>query len=116
MNDDMDFPTRVIIHKKDRINYILDGLASFYAIPREAIGKRYRNRKKHNRKRIAIKLLVDVADCNFRETVEALGGTNPNCVWIPYQSIKDDLSCTYGDEAIKELKAEYNNALKFLRL
>ena len=58
---------KLVIHKKDRIDYILNGMAELYGVSRKDIYARRRNTDLARRKAIAIKLLVDVADCTLQE-------------------------------------------------
>jgi chromosomal replication initiation ATPase DnaA len=104
---------KVIIYKKDRIDYILDGLARFYKINRAELSKRYKKPEKYNRKRIAIKLLIDVADCTYLDVHKALNTQSPSAIWQSHDSIKDDLSAEYGNG---ELKKEYLEIKEYLGL
>lgn len=102
----------VVIRKKDRINYVLNGVCSFYDISREELASYRRNPKKHNRKRLTIKVLYDIADICHREIAEHFTRTSLWAVQQSYSSISDDLAeNTYGN---KELKQEYKELLKYL--
>ena len=103
---------KVIIRRQDRINYVLDGLCSYWEISREEMKSYRRNPQKHDRKRIAIKLLYDIADITFQEIALNFDRTSGNAVWQTYQNISADLQeSSYGN---KELKQEYKNILKYL--
>lgn len=104
---------RVVIYKRDRINYIMNGLAKYYKIKRSEFGRYYRNPGKYNRKRVAIKLLIDVADCTLQEVATELGAGSRNSIYYSLQSIREDLSAEYGN---KELKREYMEIKDYLKL
>ena len=103
----------IIIWKKDRANYIIDGVCKYYSISRDELFNRHKNIIRRNRKRIAIKLLKDVANLSFIEIGNAV-----NCTADPlydhYREINEDLSPdSYGE---KELKREYIDILQYLNL
>lgn len=108
--------SKVIIWKQDRVNYIIDGVCSYYGIGRDRLFKYCRKPEKMDVKRITIKLLKDVADLSIPEISTAMGYKR-NCyppVYKHYRSISDDISPnTYGN---KELKRTYLDILEFLNL
>jgi chromosomal replication initiation ATPase DnaA len=107
-----EYPT-IIIHKQDRIDYIVNGVCEYYDITRDALMKRYRSPQRHNRKRIAIKLLADVANCTLADIKETFGTTSTTAVYFSLQGIREDLSSAYNN---LDLKKEYNDVVKYLRL
>jgi chromosomal replication initiation ATPase DnaA len=101
---------KVVINKEDRINYILDGVAEFYNISKEEVGRRARNPDKRKRKAIAIKLLIDVADCRLEDVCNAFGRTSKQAVSFIYTNFNDDIQSYKG----KDLKREYEEVKKHL--
>src|SRR5574343_1581252 len=92
---------KLVIYKKDRIDYILNGMADLYGISREDIYARRHNPDLARRKAIAIKLLVDVADCTLQEICDTFGTTSKQALSASYLKINDDLAF------LKEAKSEY---------
>lgn len=104
---------RIIIRKQDRIDYILDGVSEYFDIPRQELIKRYRNPTKYNRKRIAIKLLIDVADCKIADIKDVMGATSDTAISYTLCGIREDLSSSCNN---LDLKKEYKDVFKFLKL
>lgn len=105
----------LIIKKEDRIRYVVESVCDFYGVDRPTLLKRYRDSKYANRKKLTIKLLRDVADISFLEIAEELGSRNSdNSCRFSYDNITSDLAeHSYGN---KELKKEYKELLKYLRV
>jgi chromosomal replication initiation ATPase DnaA len=91
---------KVIIRKKDRVEFILSGLCSYYNIEREELLRKARTPERYNRKGIAVKLLRDVADLSFKEITSIFGNTGENTNWVIYQRVEEN--------------REYNNVLKYM--
>ena len=109
-NDDFDFPVRVLISKEDRIDFVLSGICAFYGITLSELKKRARNPRKTLRKKIAIKILRDIADVRLIDCMFALGGKSESAIWQLYDSISEDLC------GITEIKTEYESVRKYLRV
>ncbi len=111
-----DAECKVIIRKKDRIAYILGGICDYYDIPPSQLTNRTRRPDKLNRRKIAMKILYEVADCSLKDIANALD-YKPLSLPSVYQHIanfNDDISKnTIGN---KELKLEYKNVLNYLKL
>ena len=105
---------KVIIWKKDRIEYILNGLCNYYGIGRDELIRRHKNPMKTNRKRIAVKLLTDVANCTLRDIAESMGRTSLTSISLLYHEISQDVSPVYYGN--KDLKKEYSSILEYLGL
>lgn len=104
---------KVVIWKKDRINYVVNGICRYYKITPEQLFKKYKNPIKTRRKRIALMLLKDVADISIPEIAEAMSVT-PQPLYYQYKAVVEDISpTTYGN---KELKREYLEILDYLKL
>jgi hypothetical protein len=108
---------RVVIRKQDRINYVLSGVCEFYGITQaELCRKNIRNPQKINQKRIAMKILHDVADLSLKDIGYSMGYDieNPSNIYQQLYIISDQLDeCYVGS---KKLKIEYNQVLKHLNL
>ena len=104
----------VLIRRKDRIDYILNGVCTYYGITLDELKNSWRHRKTFNRKRYAIKLLRDVADCSLKETTWALDSKSPANIWYLYDGLTYDMDndTTKG----KAYKREYADLLKFMNL
>jgi len=104
---------KIVIKREDRIKYILQGVCDFYNITQEELVS-YTRTGKFNRKKIAIKLLYDVADITYKDIMKAFDRTSWVAVWQAYQNITEDLDeSSYGN---KELKKEYKELLSYLNL
>jgi hypothetical protein len=65
---------RVIIRKQDRIDYIINGVCDYWGITKEELCKiASHNYEKGIRKKIAMHLLYNVADCSLKDVASALG-------------------------------------------
>ena len=109
-----DVNIKVVIHRQDRIDYILSGVAEFYDIDRDELIRYRRNPDKSKRKKFAIKLLYDVADISLKNIAECMGGSSTSAVAQTYYRISDDVSPEYAGNS--NLKKEYQQLLKYLRL
>lgn len=106
---------KLIIRKQDRMDYIIDGVCRFYDIPiTELVKRKATSVATYKHKRIAVKLLRDVADCSFKDIQYNFDRGNEQGVWQIYQRITEDLESGYSSN--KELKKEYAEILKFLGL
>lgn len=106
---------KVIIRKQDRINYILNGICSYYGFPSqdEFVSKYMRSPQKFNAKRIAMLMLYDIADCSLKDINFALNRSHRTAltnIWGHIQNLKQDM------EFDRQLKTEYNKILNFLNL
>ena len=102
---------RVIMKKQDRIDYILNGLCDYYSIPMDRLVCDARSTERSKRKRIAVKILRDVADCSLKDIQYIYGHTDESCIFQIYQKVQDDLDPRYGN---KEVREEYKNVLQYL--
>jgi chromosomal replication initiation ATPase DnaA len=112
--DDFDTKSIVIMRKKDRINYILNGFCRYYNITMEEFMRRARTELRYKRKRLAVKVLRDVADCSLKDVKYAFTNKSEAAIWHVYDAVSEDLSPdSVGNE---KLKKEYADILKFLGL
>jgi len=107
---------KVIIRKQDRIDYILGGVADYYSTTVRDIRSRRKNKYMLNRKRLAIVLLYDVADCSLKDITYSMGYC-PDSLCVVFNHLKEtreDMASPteYG----KKLKTEFNNLLNHLNL
>lgn len=106
---------RVIIYKKDRINYIIEGVCHFYNLPKEEVlKKKARSPELYTAKRMLIKLLRDVADCSFKDIRYAFTYGDEANGWMIYSKLSEDLDA--GGTINKEIKQEYADLLKSMEL
>ena len=104
----------VLIRKKDRIDYILNGLCRYYDITMEELLRRARTDRRYKRKRIAIKILRDIADCSLKDIKYAFNNKSEAAIWQTYTIFTEEIDPnTYGSESLKK---EYADVLKYLRL
>ena len=99
---------QVIIRKKDRIDYIIDGLCRYYDVTKDELTRKTGHGEKCMRKRYAIKILRDDADCSLKDIVYAYNNKDEANIWFIYQRITEDMSYD------KAVNAEYHNILNFL--
>jgi len=112
MNDNA---PKVIIYKKDRINYLLNGVSNFYKMPIEEIQtKRARTDQRYKAKRMTVKLLRDVGDLSWKEIKHTFTHGDESNGWVIYQRLNEDLSA--GDAINNGLKREYKDLLKSMGL
>jgi hypothetical protein len=106
----------VVIRKKDRIDYILSGICDYYNITKEELCHYARSPQKVLRKQIAMKILHEIADCSFKETMYAMNYKegNEGAIFQHLSKFNDALdSMTTGSKLIK---SEYKNVLNHLKL
>ena len=106
---------KVIIRKQDRIDYVLNGVVSYYNLF-PGISYKTRNKKRVKAKKVAMKLLREVADISLKEIGYSLG-CGANCEsWVKsgIDQINDQLDPNIYNN--KELQGEYFNLLKHLGL
>jgi chromosomal replication initiation ATPase DnaA len=104
----------LIIKREDRVNYVIDCVCDYYKIMKEDLIKRHRSPAKANRKKMAVKVLRDVADITFEEVGMALGNVSQDGVWTIYKNITEDLQeNSFGN---KELKKDYKALIKHIGL
>lgn len=102
----------LVIKREDRVNYVIDCVLDYYKIMKEELVKRHRSPAKVDRKRIAVKLLRDIADITYEEIGMALGNVSQDGVWSIYKNITEDLQeNSFGN---KELKKDYKAILKLI--
>lgn len=100
-------PPKVILLRKDRMNYVLKGISDHYNTTPEEVLKHARKPNEVLRKRIAIKLLKDVADCTYKD-ISILNGDNEGNLNRHYVTIREDM------EYDTKIKTTYNLILKNL--
>jgi chromosomal replication initiation ATPase DnaA len=103
----------VVIRKKDRIEYILSGICDYYDMRRSDFIKYVRRPERFNRKRIAMQILYDIADCSLKDVRTAMGyspSTDVSNVQRQIVNLREDL--LYN----KSLNKEYKNVLNHLKL
>ena len=107
---------RVIIRKKDRGEYIVNGLCGFWGITSNRLKRPSRNNPRHrDQKYIAIHILWEIADFKLKDIADIMGYA-PNTaqtIGTIRQQIADRLSKINGDS---ELQKEYSQILKHLNL
>jgi hypothetical protein len=101
----------ILIRKEDRINYILDGLCDFYGMTRQQLRMIYR-KKWIRRRRMAMKLLYEIADCALKDITEPMG-YKPNTLCTIQTNISVLNEEIFTDHAVKN---EYKSILKHLNL
>ena len=103
------------MRKKDRIDYVLNGVCAYYGITLDELtSTRARSVKKYRQKRITIKILRDIADCSFKDIRYCFKHGDESNTWQIHQHISEDLD---SDSSFnRELKKEYADILKFLGL
>lgn len=105
---------KVIMRKQDRIDYILNGLCQYYDITKEELLRRARTDKRYKRKRIAVKILRDIADCSFKDIKYAFNNTSENTIWFIHHYISEDLESNLSVNMA--IKKEYADVLKSMGL
>jgi hypothetical protein len=108
--------TRVVIRKIDRIDYILSGLCEYWDITLDELFHYARTPFKVNRKRIAMLLLYDVADCSFKDVVSAMNYSSTNVGTIYNHLVHIRAAIDPDTNGNTELKIEYSRILKHLNL
>jgi chromosomal replication initiation ATPase DnaA len=103
---------RVIMRKQDRIDYVVDGICEYYGIDSNEFLRRARTDRRYKRKRIAIKILRDIADCSFKDIKYAFDNKSEANIWYIYDGITEDLNS--GNGCKMEVKKEYADIVKFL--
>jgi chromosomal replication initiation ATPase DnaA len=103
---------RVIMKRQDRIDYVLNGMCRYYNIRMETLLHPARTRVRDKRKRIAIKLLRDIADVSFKEIKYAFGCNSEGGIYQIYSNISDDLSTDVS--VTRHIRKEYDNIIEFL--
>jgi len=105
---------KVIIRKKDRIDYILNGICWYYKITMDEFMRRARTELRYKRKRFAVKILRDVADCSLKDIRFAFNNKSDAAIWYIYTAITEDLDS--NPDCNKSLKREYAEILTSLGL
>ena len=105
---------RIILKRQDRVDYVLSKTCDFFKVSPEILGAQYRNKKLYDRKRIAVKLLRDIADVTFEHIYLTFNSTGPTAFWICYNTINEDLASPKGMN--EELKETYQKALNYLEV
>jgi hypothetical protein len=112
-----EFDTKIIIRKQDRIDYLLNGICSYYNITLKDLQRRHNDNFYAPIKRMAIKILYDIADIKFTEIALLLSDgriNKPNAAWMNYSKLTDKLDKNYNGDG--EVKKEYAKLLKYLKL
>ena len=107
---------RVIIRKKDRGEYILNGLCDFWGVDMAYIQRpAHHNPRKRNQKYMAIYMLYNIADFPLKDIADVMGYAHSSLHTMGERrdEIADKLSGINGD---KDLINEYNQILKHLQL
>ena len=105
-------PPKVVILRQDRINYVLNGVCSYYNLPLDLLRAQSRGRVGKRRKMMTIKLLRDLADISFKEIKYAFNNKSEQSIWASYTAISEDIN--YGGN--NSTKQEYELILKHLNL
>ncbi len=116
---------RVIIRKKDRGEYILNGLCNYWDISRHDLlkpaiippshhgrGNRYSPLKK--RKYLAVYMLYYIADFQYKDIADVLG-YSPKTMYH-MTAMRDYIADLLSDNGDALLKKEYSQILKYLQL
>jgi len=112
-----EFDTKIIIRKQDRIDYLLNGICSYYNIALSDLQKRHNDNFYAPIKRMAIKILYDIADIKFTEIALLLSDgriNKPNAAWMNYSKLTEKLDKNYNGDG--DVKKEYDKLLKYLKL
>jgi len=94
--------TRIIIRRKDRVEFILSGICDYYNIDKDDLLRSRSKGVRCKRKAISVKLLRDVADISLKEIGYLFHCKDTGGVWRIYQEVQED--------------REYNNIIKHLGL
>ncbi len=105
---------KVIIHKKDRVDYILNGVCDYYGITKGELCHYCKNPKKILRKKIAITLLRDVATCSFQDMLNVMNYKDVDALYFLYNSAKSAFDPNYYGN--RDTIEEYLNVIKHLEL
>lgn len=81
---------RVILKRKDRINYVISGIVMYYGVPMEKIMSYSRRPATVNRKRMATKILRDIADISWKE-IASIANSSGNNAYTNYLLITEDM-------------------------
>jgi len=111
-----DFNTqpKVVILKKDRIEYILSGVETHYGIDRTELLKKARTPERYKRKSFVVKILRDIADCSFKDIKHLYNNKSEETIWTIHQRVTEKLESRYDCDVL--LRKEYNNVLKSMGL
>jgi hypothetical protein len=118
-HEDNDYKPVVLIRKEHRINYVLNGMCEYYGITLDELRLAPQHgpvQKWTNRRRIAMKILYQIADCSLKDIPSPLGYSQNlmynigNHITILNEEMSNDT------QAGKALLMEYNNILKHLNL
>jgi chromosomal replication initiation ATPase DnaA len=107
-------PPKVIIHKKDRIEYILSGIENYYNIDRVELLKKARTPERHKVKSFTVKILRDIADLSFKEIRFLYNNTSENSVWVMHNKVSEKIESKYDCDVL--VRKEYNSILKSMGL
>ena len=103
---------RLVIKRQDRIDYIMAGVCNYFKITPDDI-KKLRYTKKAVPRRLAVKILRDIADITFEEIGATLNLTSGS-TFNQYTAVSCDLDRNnYGNT---ELKRTYKELLERLDL
>ncbi len=109
--------TKVLIRRKDRIDYVINGLCSYWGVePSEFRRNCGKSKERKLRKQIAIFILYEIADLGYKDICGALGykDGNVHTLWEWKREITDTL---YGDAYInRKIRQEYFKILNYLNL
>lgn len=104
---------RVVIRRRDRINYVVGGLCDYYNIGWDELFKKsLRNPAKVMRKKMTVKILREVADISYKEISQVMGYIPDNTGYV-FEMLQDVNSQMSID---RKLTIEYNRILKHLNL
>jgi chromosomal replication initiation ATPase DnaA len=105
---------KVLLRKQDRIDYVLNGVCDYYSVPISDIMRDAKTTERAKRKRIAIKILRDIADCTLKDMKFLWNHTNESTIFQQYRNIEDELNS--GRDFNREIKQEYKEILQYLEI
>jgi hypothetical protein len=114
-HEDNDYKPVVLIRKEHRINYVLNGMCEYYGITLAEL-QHGCLQKWINRRRIAMKILYQIADCSLKDIPEPLGYKLSLMYNIGNHITILNEEMSNNTKAGKALLMEYRNILKHLNL
>lgn len=105
---------KLVFRRQDRIDYVMNGVSDYYKISREELTRPTRAGARLKRKRIAVKILRDIADISYKEITYSFNQTSLPCIWRMLMDMTEDLND--HTSATKEIREEYKNVVNYLGL
>ena len=102
------------MRRQDRIDYVMNGICDYYKITKDKLIKGATSGKRFRIKRIAVKILRDIADISYKEIAYTFNVTSLPGIWHILMDMTEDLNDRTS--ATKEIREEYKNVVKYLNL